>query len=144
MKKKPELKRKDDWEERLADFLGKHHATAQLEFGEFDCAIGLASGAIKAMTGKDLGKEFRGKYKTALEGHKLVREKGHKGLVQLVSSLLEEKPVAFAQRGDVVIYQGCLGVCNGRVSFFMPASDKGEEPGLMRVETLNCEKAWKV
>ena len=46
---------------------------------------------------------------------------------------------AFAQRGDIVLNaQGCLGICNGVMSYFLM------ERGVTRFRTRECTKAWKV
>lgn len=76
-----------------------------------DCAL-FAADAVNAITGDDPAAEYRG-YSDEREALRIIKEAG--GLRALVD--LPEKPIGFAQRGDVVLAliegRETLGVCIG-------------------------------
>lgn len=61
---------------------------------------------------------------------------GFDSLPDFIDSLLTAKPVGFAQRGDVLLKDGCLGICHGPHGTFLA------ESGFVRIGTFNCERAW--
>lgn len=65
-----------------------------------------------------------------------IKRLGYAGLADLMDSLMTPRPVGFAQRGDVLLYRGCLGICTGRDGVFL------SETGYTRVPSVLCERAW--
>lgn len=134
-----EVVRKQDWAEQLATFLEDHHA---FDWAKCNCGL-FSANAVKAMTGFDYAKEYRGiKTKRGMLA-KLGRE--HDGDVCGIAAakLGEEINIRLAKRGDVVaaIFNGenALGICTGSASVFLSEFD-----GLIRIPTGKCIKAWKI
>lgn len=96
-----------DWRQRLIDHIV---ATAAEPFkpGAHDCALAAAN-AVKAMTGKDYARGFRG-YRTVAEGLRKLKAKGYEDHVALVAEHFEEIPPAMAQVGDIAVVQGDDGL----------------------------------
>lgn len=69
------MARLNDWEQRLFTFLNSR-ANAVLEFGTFDCAIGLASGAVEAQTGVNPFADFLNAYDSEASGLRLLMKEG--------------------------------------------------------------------
>lgn len=129
-----------DWEKRLADYI----AEAQLQpfkWGEWDCAL-FAAGAALAMTGEDRASAFRNRYTTAMGSTKALKRYGGGTLKSAFDMHYPDKPIGFAVRGDLVMYDGAMGVCVGPVALFMPMPD--EPAGLVRIERALWHKAWAV
>lgn len=133
--------RRSDWEQRLNDYL----AGAMREphsFGKHDCLL-FSAGVVKAVTGKDHGRGHRGKYDSALSGAKYLKHLGFDSPAAMIDSILDEKPVGFAQRGDLVLASdGIPAVCMG--DFALSVGQKGDDEGLVRVPRSDWVKAWKV
>ena len=111
--------RRPDWREALTAYLIE---TAGVPFaeGQNDCAL-FAAGAVKAMTGQDFARGFRG-YRTTKGGLKKLMAKGFEDHVALAASVLEEIPPAFAQVGDVAVVPGddgtdALGIVQGEMIY---------------------------
>lgn len=127
-----------DWEARLAEYLDNKRDCV-FEWGVRDCGLFFAD-AVIAITGNDPAEPLRGHY-NSLRGSIRVL-KPWDGLEGYLDSVFTAKPVAFAQRGDGVWYDGSVGVCYGSVSLFI--GEEGQRAGLVTVPTLDCEKAWSV
>lgn len=124
MKRKPKLSRTTTWDADLQSYLDAKRGADE------PCGV-FAAGAVEATTGTDLLRKFQRRMKWAREH-----------LVEAVDEVLDQRPVAFARTGDLVMVNGNLGVCNGEVSLFM-ALHEGLT-GAAAVPTLTCEKAWTV
>lgn len=120
------MNRYPDWEVRLVDYLGQI-ARSPFAYGRNDCAL-FTAGAIRAMTGEDLARGYRG-YRSLKAGHKLLRERGFDDHVALAASLLTEVPPSFAARGDVAVVDGddgpALGVVQGEAVYVLRPSGLG-------------------
>jgi hypothetical protein len=133
--------RRGDWESALAEYLGSVRDEPH-SFGKHDCLIFVA-GAIKAMTGKDYARGHRGKYKSAASAKRYLKGLGFDNPAAMISAHLEEKPVTFAQRGDVVADQdGIPGIVLGGEAAFVGA--EGEREGLIMRPRAEWTKAWGV
>lgn len=114
MAAKLKLHRKKDWRIRLSRYLSDIRSEP-FEYGKHDCAL-FAAGAIKAITGKDIAKEWRGKYSSLEESRKTLREIGVRNHINLAKRLLHktDEPVA----GDIAIVNTeegqALGVVQGQ------------------------------
>jgi hypothetical protein len=82
--------------------------------------------------------EIRGRYKTRAGAYRLIKKRGE-SLTHCVDQQLERVPVKLAKRGDLMMFQGAVGICFGVQSFFITEKD-----GLAGVPTLRCELAWAV
>lgn len=104
------LHRRDDWRARLAAEMDRQRRTP-FAWGEHDCAIGFAAEIVKAITGKDLARGYRGKYRTPAGAARLLRNAGAATLGDFISGFLPEIPPSFAQVGDlgVVAADGPVG-----------------------------------
>jgi len=71
-----------------------------------------AAGVLKAMTGHDVAKGLRG-YKSLKEGLRKIKDKGFSDPSGPFAAVLEEIPPLMAQPGDIVKFEGELGVCLG-------------------------------
>lgn len=130
----------EDWPERL-DAAIEAARGAAFSWGAHDCAL-FALGVAQALTGTDYGKPWRGEYASEAEAAQILTAGG--GLEAMASALFGP-PVApaFAQRGDVVLFEQpggpALGVCLGVNSAFVTAPR-----GLVFVPTARCAVAWRV
>ncbi len=132
--------RHEGWEQQLDAFLT---GSKNLEFawGVNDCATWCARW-VKECTGQDFSAEWAGLYATEEALMELLAARGFADCTEIADEKLTQAPIYTAQRGDIVSYDfpcgPCLGVCEGRYSWFLI------EKGLMRVKTLDCVRAWKV
>lgn len=113
--------RKDDWPERLAEFIDVRRERA-FSWGSQDCAL-FAADAVLAMTGVDLAKKLRG-YKTAAGATRRIKAAG--GMRNFASALTEKHP-GLAQRGDVVLVtldgRETFGIVAGNAKWCGPGAD---------------------
>jgi len=131
--------RKGDWETALSDYLA---GAGEYSYGSNDCML-FCAGAVKAQTGQDFARGHRRKYKSAIGAGRYLLSLGFDCPADMIASLLEEKPVAFAQRGDIVLIrddagQEIPGVCYGEIALILV------EDGLGRVPRDRWLKAWAV
>lgn len=94
------LTRLPDWRARFAAEMDRQRRDL-FAWGRHDCAIGLAAGAVEAVTGTDLRTGWRGRYQTPTGALRALAKSGHDTLADLVASLLPEVPPAFADVGDI-------------------------------------------
>lgn len=141
------MKRRKDWEQRLSAYFAAVHEKPH-KYGHHDCLLHPAN-AVKAITGHDYGRGHRGKYKDPASAVLYLRSIGFDNPEAMLASLLEEKPVGFAQRGDLVLVPGnetlgwaIPGVCDGAVALVV--ADNGEREGLFRIPREQWLKAWKI
>jgi hypothetical protein len=125
--------RLSDWEARLNDYISSKRGEA-FAWGENDCCT-FSAGAVEALTGVDPMTEYRGKYDTALGS---ARALGGKTLEEVLDEKFPEAPIGFAQRGDLVLMDDCVGVVAGDYAWFV------SDVGLERVKRGLWDKAWKV
>lgn len=143
--------RKDNWPALFADYL-ESCRDRKFEWGAFDCAL-FVCGGVWAITGVDLAAEFRGHYATELGAMRAMRKAGYRTLEQLAEGLAAkfsicEVPVAFAQRGDVVLLRPVSGTAIpaplGIVSLDGSVVSTGPD-GLTAGRLLECAaRAWRI
>lgn len=126
----------EGWEGLLNEHF-EEARTAAFEWGMNDCALWSADWVKKA-TGEDFASAWRGRYTTEEELKALLDSMDVSNPEAIADAHLPRMNVAFAQRGDIVMWQGCLGVCNGIASYFLM------ERGVTTVKTRNCTVAWKM
>lgn len=138
-------RRFEDWPARLARFIAERE-NEPFAWGRNDCCL-FACDGILAITGIDPASPiFRGKYDSALGGHRLLAAHGGVEAIaekQTNAHNFAETPVALAQRGDVVLTDTglagpALGLCLGAHAAF---------PGhtaLSIVPMSACRRAWRI
>ncbi len=131
-----------DWETRLAAYLEPLRLCA-FAWGRHDCCT-FSAGAVEAMTGIDPMPEFRGRYTTARGSVRALRRFGAGDLVRTLDGKFEPVAAPLAQRGDIVMSSGLLGICLG--PFLVAVGREGEREGLIRIERpiWDAPRAWRV
>jgi hypothetical protein len=144
------IKRAQNWQTLLHEFL-ETRARQPFAWGANDCAL-FAADAVQAMTGKDLGAAFRGKYSTQAEAEaQMTATCGSADALALAAHLCQQaglpprSHVNFAQRGDVIALKNpdgshSLGIValSGVHALFVT------EGGLRRMRVRDCVAAWQV
>jgi hypothetical protein len=130
--------RRQDWPLRLEEEIEKARSR-KFSWGTHDCALWTA-GVVAAITGVDYASAWRGQYTSEFGALKAIAKNGYEGLDEVVTKALGE-PVntLTAQRGDVVLFDGALGVCTGSSAAFVTVDD-----GLTFVPIKQCSMAWSV
>ncbi len=112
------MTRHPDWPERLKAAI-EDARDLPFAWGTNDCAL-FACNVILEITGVDFAAEFRGRYDDRRGAIRTLNEIAGLGLEALADHLAEkhniaEVPVAFAQRGDVMLMDmptgPALGIC---------------------------------
>ena len=118
-----ESKKTTGWEGRLIAYI-RDQSGKPFRPGRLDCGLFFA-GAVKAMTGADIAKPFRGKYRTIDAAQAIAQGLGHENHVEYVASLYPElgSPL-FAQRGDGAVLEDiagapALGIVQGEMIYVM-------------------------
>lgn len=107
------MKRRIDWQRRLNEYLVKVSGKT-FRYGRFDCCI-FISGAVKAMTGVDPMKEFRGQYTSRETALQALRDIGSGTLYNTMRAKFGNPvPAVLGKRGDIAYHDGNLGIINGR------------------------------
>ncbi|KKI17501.1 DUF6950 family protein [Sphingomonas sp. Ag1] len=136
------MHRYPDWDARLAAYL-EPLRLRPFAWGKHDCCI-FAAGAVEAMTGVDPMPEFRGRYTTAIGSARALRRFGRGDLAATLDGKFEPVPAALAQRGDIVMSSGLLGICWG--PFLFAVGSEGDREGLVRIDRRAWvePRAWRV
>lgn len=139
-----------DWRARLNTFLASN-AVRAFQWGDWDCCIGLAAGAVQAVRGDqaDFAVGWRGKYRGKIGAFKQLKKRAG---VDTPSALMTQlfgasRPPVFARTGDLVSFQGCIGVMSGADGIFIGCEMMGEalnREGLVRVPRAELEACWHV
>lgn len=96
------MKRFNDWPTQLANFLLEKQKQP-FEWGSNDCCL-FAADAILAMGGQDVAKDVRGRYKTAIGAHRIMKKLGAGSLVELLTQRLGE-PDGVITRGSIIVVE---------------------------------------
>lgn len=128
----------ENWEIKLIDYI-EATKLKKFKWGVNDCCSFVA-GAVKAMTGVDFYKDYKGKYndeETAMKA--LYDVSGYKTIAGMLNNKFEAKQINLAQRGDIVMNdQRAIGICLGSTSAFLT------KDGLIFIATHQCIKCWGV
>lgn len=116
----------------------------EFAYGSFDCFLFVAE-CVEAMTGVDYSAEFRG-YDSKRAAYKIISRYGAMDSMIAVILNRTKKPIAFAQRGDVVIADvpvdgeivEAVGICEGVHSWFASPN------GVTHLSTSSCKAAWSI
>jgi hypothetical protein len=144
------MTKRTDWHQKLLDTL-YFYRNLPFEWGTHDCAL-FACNTIEAMTDEDLARDFRGKYSSALQAARVIRAFTKGGDLEALAEKicsehgLDEVPVKFAQRGDVVVLHA---TSNHRVALGIVGADPryAYAPGplgLVRVPMSEWLRAWRI
>jgi len=132
-----------DWPEKLDEVIRKAK-TIPFSWGKHDCTL-FACDCVKAMTGEDFAKGFRGKYKSALGAIKLIKRlDGVDDIFSLADKKLGESyPATTARRGDVIGYlddgNKVLGIAVAGKSVLLTPDGK------ITFKTLSeCDRCWRI
>lgn len=135
--------RLEGWESRLNAIIEEARERPYC-LGEHDC-FRVACRVIEALTGADRWPEFAGRYRSEREAFALMAQYGKS--FEAAFDWFFGAPsvnVRLAQRGDICAYQDKkggpkhLGVCLGALTAVTSAR------GVLFVQTLECERAWRV
>jgi hypothetical protein len=143
------LKRKHSWPEDLHKFLHEH-ADKPFTWGSHDCALFVCNW-IENATGVDVAAEFRGQYKTKLGAAKIIRKvTGGESVEHVAEHVTKQHGIPelpsplFAQRGDVVLFDGAEGPALGIVHLTGKHAIFAGEGGLQKIELNKCRRAWRL
>jgi hypothetical protein len=140
------MTRFSDWPERLDGAL-RDTCTRPFQYGTWDCCLAAAD-LILAMTGTDIAARWRGRYRSRKEALAVVKDcTGTRSIRAFLLHALADLPsipVAYAQRGDLVLLRRpsdySLGVLslNARTILAPSACGYGHAPLALAVH------AWRV
>lgn len=142
------MSRLPDWEERLHAYLVSVFDRA-FEWGQHDCGLFVCA-AAEAVTGIDRAADLRGQYSTREGASRALKEIGSGTLLRTMNARFTPKPVGMAHRGDIVWFQGSVGVCTGSTALFVGEERFAEtagiphRTGLVSVHRSLWQKAWAV
>lgn len=146
------MKRKEDWESRLAAFIHRHYSMP-FKWGQNDCCLFACDWVIEATVAEyDLGVGFRGKYKTRDGALKQLIKHGCETVEDLAlkmeCTMFPQQPLRMTMRGDLVTGDAngthgaligiAIGVCVGAQVAFT-----GKD-GITYIDLLDCRKSWKI
>ena len=147
------MHRHSHWELSLSNYFDSV-AFKPFKWGFHDCSLFMAD-AVLAMTGDDVAAPFREKYNSAESAEQALKDYGAGTLTRTLNAIFgKSKHIAQVKRGDVVMYDGAVGICCGTFSRFIGSIDEssnvivadGSEPvaGLVPIATRLCKRAWTV
>lgn len=105
----------------------------KFEWGRWDCFAYIVEAARL-----DVSHLPPRRYRTQTGAMLYLKRNGFASLADLVDSLAEPRAVGYAQRGDILMREGCLGMCTGGFGVFLT------EDGFERLSTFESERAWRV
>jgi len=129
------------------------NASRPYAYGQWDCLL-FPAAAVAEVTGTDYGKGHRGKYKSAASASRYLRSLGHATPESYLDSMFPQKPIGFAQRGDLVLCDlGAVeaedspsgpvpGVCMGDFALCLAAIEGAQV--MARVPRQFWLKAWAI
>jgi hypothetical protein len=137
------MKRLPDWRTRFDAAIDDMKAKP-FAWGEHDCGPGLVGRMVLAMTGEDVARRYRGKYRTARGALGVMRRAGFNTLADMAGSVLPEVHPSRARVGDIAAFPAdtafgyALGVVNGERVYVL------REDGLGTMDLLSATRAFRV
>lgn len=130
-----------DWERRLVQAVESVRGKS-FSWGTHDCATWAFDIRRDLTGGEDIAALWRGRYRTALGAHRVMKRLGWDSLEAAGRDLLGMplSTVLQAKRGDLVLggLDPAFGVCVGaRAAFVAP-------DGLVFLSLVSCSLAWRV
>jgi len=98
--------RHPDWQLRIIQCI-QAASGRPFSWGENDCCLFVADVCLAACD-KDPAAAYRGRYRTE-QGAKRALAKTHGSIAAALDALFERVPVAMAQRGDALVFEGPQG-----------------------------------
>ena len=136
-----DLGRVSNWESVWGEFIA-NFARGPIIWGQNDCML-MGGYNLEVLTGEDIWTEHVKKYDTEFGAFRYLKsEVGVEDCEAFWDQYLPTQPVAMAKRGDLVLFDGCVGICLGRKSLFKCDEEDGVHVEM--IDTLNCNKAWKI
>lgn len=140
-------RRPEGWRARLNTFIASN-LDRPFAWGEFDCCVGLFSGAYEAVTGDSILDEYRGEYDTEQGAFALLKRDGFATPADLITSKLGPRRHKSRVRvGDACLYRGCIGVYTARGARFIGCDRLGDAftaDGLILIPRTDLEYIWHV
>lgn len=120
-----------DWKPRLTAYLAEIARRPMVE-GQHDCAL-FAAGAVEAMTGEDLARGLRGRYRTTRGGLRVLRRAGYDGIPAFAAAHFPQIHLSRMAPGDLVIVADeetpwALGIAQGEGIYVLKAMGLGLMP----------------
>ena len=128
--------RKSNWEQELSDYLISKRGLP-FEYGSHDCAHFVA-GAVEAITGDNPMADITDSYDSQIGSLRVLKRLGFDDVEQFMESKFTTILVGFAQTGDVVLHDGCLGIVISSKAVFVG------EIGYTFVDRSEWSSAWEV
>ena len=140
--------RLSDWQSRLSTYLVSC-AHTPFRYGHLDCGLFVA-GAIQAISGVDVAKELRGKYKTRSEALEQITLLCGSPTMEAVAVYLAnengfpEVPVLCAQRGDPVVLKSGRRSTLGIIAMHGTEVLTPYRHGILRVPLSLATRAFRI
>lgn len=110
--------RLSDYRSRVFEVINKHERQP-FRYGVNDCAL-FGADIVEAITGVDPAAQWRGKYRSAAGGLRLMKDAGYKNQAEWLEKHGERVETPFAQFGDIAVLKAstdiagnALGVVGG-------------------------------
>ena len=133
--------RLQNWPERLGDVITQARADT-FEWGRNDCVL-FAARCVEAVTGEHPCPELIGAYSTEAGALAALSGAGFSSLAEAFAARVgAERPVPFAQRGDLVVFGGFVGGVVGLGGDFAVCLDPVS--GIALRPTLTASAAFTV
>lgn len=129
-----------DWPKRLNDYIHKAQKET-FEWGTHDCCT-FSAGAVQAILedSPDYMEEFRGKYDTEIGAYRALKEIGKGTLEEVLTEKFGEPVLGVkGQRGDIAMYENCVGLILGKICLFAH-----DDIGYRVVPLCDIDKAFRV
>jgi hypothetical protein len=134
--------RLDDWDTRLEAAIAA--ADKPFVWGSHDCCT-FAASCVEAVTGRSLWVKGLASYRTAAGAAKALKKAGFEDLGAALDSVLgARKPIAMAQRGDIVLIAGAPGPGCGVIDLSGEWAVGLSSVGQGRVRLAEVVAAWSV
>lgn len=142
------MTRLPDWEKSLGAYI-EAARDRPFEWGQHDCIL-FAAAAVEAMAGVDIAADYRGQYADKAGAAAILKAKGRGTLLRTLDATLNRRKPSRARRGDLVWFNGAVGVCMGATGLFVGEERLAEaagavmREGLITIPRALWAKAWTV
>jgi hypothetical protein len=143
------MARREDWAERLSEYLSAHRA-ARFGYGAgLDCGV-FAADVVAVLSGTDPAEDLRGSYSSRKTAFAAIRRLCGRASMEAAATTLAarygfaETPVAFAQRGDVVQIDTGSKARLGIVAMHGTELLTPGKDGLLTLPRAKAVRAWRI
>lgn len=110
------------------------------KYGVWDCFV-FVERYYYMRTGREYFNELKNRY-TSLRGYlKVLKNEGYESVTDLMDNNFCSTSLSLAKRGDVVVYNDCLGLCDGIYSIFLNQDNNFD---YSFIQTNKCGSAYIV